>query len=112
MVNEMGTGGQEWVKQFTNGFRVVGLFAELVVYPIQNRADPEVGPPSLMTNLKWRAQAKRAAVTDPNDGAPWEDALDQVDRGWLQGPFPFDEDGSLVTGEGPQLAKPASRARN
>ena len=30
---------------------------------------------------------------------------------WLDGPFPFDENGGLVTGEGPQLADPAFRFR-
>ena len=45
-----------------------------------------------------------AAVAYPREKAPREDVIDQVDRGWLDGPFPFVEDGRLVTGEGPLLA--------
>ena len=40
---------------------------------------------------------------------PREDASNQVDAGWPDGPFPFDEEGKLVTGLGLQLANPASR---
>ena len=39
----------------------------------------------------------------------WRNALEHVDLGWLDGPFPSDEDGKLVTGEGPQRANLASR---
>ena len=30
-------------------------------------------------------------------------------QGWLDGPFPFDEEGELVIGEGRQLVNPACR---
>ena len=48
-------------------------------------------------------------MADPNEGALWNEALSQVEKGWLQGPFDFDEEGNLVTAEGLQLANPASR---
>ena len=35
--------------------------------------------------------------------------LGQVGEGWLDGPFPYDEDGRLLPVAGPQLANPASR---
>ena len=31
----------------------------------------------------------------------------QVEKGWLEGPYQFNEEESLVTAEGPQLANPA-----
>ena len=68
MMDEVGTGEQELGMQFANGFPVVWSLAELVAYPTQNRAEPELAPQRLMTNLKWRAQARGAAVADPNDG--------------------------------------------
>ena len=50
-----------------------------------------------------------SAVTAPHEGRLREDALNQVATGWLNGLFPFDENGKLVTGDGPQLVNPASR---
>ena len=35
--------------------------------------------------------------------------MGQVEKGWLRGPYGFDEEGGLVTAEGLQLAKPACR---
>ena len=48
-------------------------------------------------------------MTDPNERVSCEEALDRVERGWLDGPFQFDEEERLVIGEGPQLANPACR---
>ena len=48
-----------------------------------------------------------AAAAGPRERASREDAIDQIAGGWLDGPSPFDEDGRLVTGERPLLARPA-----
>ena len=53
--------------------------------------------------------ARMSAVTYPREGQLREDTLDQVEKGWLNAPFPFDENGELVTGGGPPLARPAFR---
>ena len=39
-------------------------------------------------------------MADPNEPALWKEAL-------AQGPYDFDEEGSLLAAEGPQLANPA-----
>ena len=62
-----------------------------------------------MVALRMGIKARRAAVTDPHEGALREGALDQVDTGWLDGPFPFDGDGKLVAGAGERPADPACR---
>ena len=97
------------VKRFTKGYPIVGPLAEPGVPPNQNCADPELNPQHLLSNSERRTKDRRADVADPDRGALREDALDQVNRGWLDGPFPFDEYRKLVTGGGPQLANPASR---
>ena len=49
------------------------------------------------------------SVTDPHEGKLRENALEQEEKGWLNGPFPFDEEEQMITGEGPQLVNPAFR---
>ena len=49
-----------------------------------------------------------AAGSSPREGASWGEAPDQVERGGLGGPFPFDGDGQLLTSGGPQSVNPAS----
>ena len=109
MLEKLGMGGQKWVKQFQDGFPIVGDLEEPGVYPAQECPDPEISPDRLFGSAKWRLNARRGSVTDPNEGALWNEALCQVEKGWLQGPFKFDDEGNLVTNEGPQLANPAFR---
>ena len=56
----------------------------------------------LLTSSTWGFEAVSAAATNSHGGALWEDALGQVQRGWLDGPFPSDDEGRLITGQGPQ----------
>ena len=44
MLNEIGKGGQMWVKQFTEGVPAIGERSESGVYPEQQRDDPEMKP--------------------------------------------------------------------
>ena len=39
-------GGQEWVKQLTDGLLIAGILAGPGVYPERPRPDPELGPTS------------------------------------------------------------------
>ena len=80
-------GEQELGMQFANGFPVVWSLAELVAYPTQNRAEPELAPQRIMTNLKWRAQARRAAVADPNDGGSVGGSTKTGGQGLVSGTF-------------------------
>ena len=54
MLNELGMGGQKWVKQFTEGFPVMGELSEPGVYPEQQCDGPELKPHQLLTNAKYR----------------------------------------------------------
>ena len=71
-------GGQEWARQSTNGFPVIGIISEPGVYPEEARADPELAPRQLLTTAKYRIKARASDVTDPHEGQVREDALDQV----------------------------------
>ena len=77
--------------------------------PEQPRADPELTPHQLPTNTKYGIKAIIPAVTDTHLGQSREDALAQVEKGWLNAPFPSDETAELVTGDGSQLVNPAFR---
>ena len=54
-------------------------------------------------------KGRRGAITDPNAGVSWKEALDQVKKGRMRGPYRFDEEGRLAAADGPQLANPAFR---
>ena len=71
-------------------------------YPVQPCADAEAAPQTLVINSEWRFEARGSAAANPHEGASWEDALDQVDKGWLDGPSPFDEEGRLTADPGPK----------
>ena len=108
-MNGLGMRRQDWAERFAEYFPVIGIISAPGVYPEQPCADPELPPHQLLTNAKYRIKARMSAVTHPREGQLWEDALNQVDEGWLNGPFPFDENGKLMAGNGPQLVNPAFR---
>ena len=108
-LRELEMGGQKWAHQFANAFLIGGPLAEPGVYLAQTCGDAELTPQQLLTSSKWRVKTRRAAVTDPHEGALWGDALNQVDECWLDGLFPFDVVGKLVTGLGPQMVNRSFR---
>ena len=75
------------------------------VYPPQACPETELTPEQLLAISKSRTSASRVSVTDPNEGALLEEAPDQVEKGWLDGPLPFDGNGSLMTGECTQSSR-------
>ena len=102
-------GGQAWAKRFRGGFLIVVSIEVPGVYPTLTCPDPVGATEQLSTNSEWEIEASGAAVTYPNERAVREEALDQAEKGWLDGPFPFNEEGTLLTGVGPQLETPAVR---
>ena len=66
MLDELGMGGQKWIKQFTEGFPVIGDISEPGVYPEQQCDDPGLKPHQLLTNAKYRIKARTKSVTDPH----------------------------------------------
>ena len=75
MLEKLGMGGQKWVRQFQNGFPIVGNLEESGVYPVQTCPDPDISPDRLFDSAKWRLKARRGSVADPNEGALWNEAL-------------------------------------
>ena len=97
------------LQQFPTGFAKVGSLAKPGSYPIMPRADAELPPKQFSISSKWRNTAGRAAASNPHEGALGEDALGQVDIGWLDGPFPFGLEGRLITARRPRRVNPAFR---
>ena len=108
-MNFLGMGGQVWVHQFTNGFPKVGTLSGPGVFPIGTTASPDLIPQHRMAYSKWGINTRRAAVADPRGGVLCGNPLNAGDRRWLRGPFPYDDEGRLVTRLGLQLANPAVR---
>ena len=102
-------GGQMRVRQFHEGFPIVGPLEEPGVCPTHICPDPDLTPEQPLTDAKRRIKARRTTATDPNGRALWTEALARVEKGWLEGPYQYNEEGSLVTAGGPQLANPAFR---
>ena len=96
------TGGKRRIRQFSTGFQIVGSLRGPC-------AGAEMSPRQLPSNSKWRVEAGRAAAADPQESAFRGDAPGQVDRGRLDGPFPVNEEGELITGRGLKVLNPTSR---
>ena len=102
-------GGQEWAQQITTGIPTVGNLAEPGAFQDKTTAGPVLAPQQLLDNAKWSVGARRTAAPYSRGGTPWEGALNRIDQDWLEGPFPSDGEGKLVTGFGAPPVNPASR---
>ena len=54
--------------QFTEGFPVIDEISDPGVSPEQQCDDPELKHHQLLTNAKYRIQARTKSVTDPREG--------------------------------------------
>ena len=54
----------------------------------------------------WNLGARVPMATDPFALQHWDEAIEQAERGWLDGE---DQNGELITSEGPQPANSAFR---
>ena len=96
MLEELKVGGRNWARQLKDGFPLVGSIPEPGVNPAQRCPGPELSPEKLLVSSKWGLKAKRANVTGPYEGLLRKEAMNQVAKGWLGGPYGFDEEGGLV----------------
>ena len=105
----MEMGGQLCVRQFTIGFLIVVILGEPGVYSVdKNCEQPGVGPDEVIGNATNRIRARLSRNIDAFADQLWEEATEPVEVGRLGGPFPFDEEGRLLTSGCPQRVNPAS----
>ena len=95
-------------QRFLTGFPIVGSGA-VAWLPVKKCAELELAPRQLLPNAKWGNKVRAGAATSPHGGTHWEEALDYVVEGCLDGAFPFGEDGRLIAGQAPQMVNPAFR---
>ena len=107
---KMEMGGQLWAQQFADGFPVIGNIGEQGVYQIDKSCrQPDLGSDQLFGNAKNRIQARMSGPIRPGATQLWEEAADQVEKGWSGGPFPSEDMGRLLTEEGLREVNPAVR---
>ena len=53
----------------------------------------------MLANSKWGIEARGEAATKIHEGVFRDAALEQVDKEWLDGPSPFDEEGKQTTAQ-------------
>ena len=108
LLEETGMGGSEWCDQFVTGFPILGELGEPGVYP------PSPQPPSYISREELFEGATERFIStnrapDPNAEKLWIEAMEQVDKQWLDGPHPFNERGELLVNGEPVRANPAFR---
>ena len=90
-------GGDHWVRQFVFGFPIVGEVEQTGVFP----RDTKLTPPPVLTNI-WTGNSARFQTRARASGHLraqflWDEAIDQVSKGWLSKPVPIDPFGNVMT---------------
>ena len=89
---------------------VIGSRGEPGVCPVyKSRRRPELAPDQLSENAKHSIKARMTRPMGPDANQLREEAVDQVEEGWLGGSRPFDVEGRLLTKGGPRKVNPAFR---
>ena len=95
MLRDAGIKDENLVNDLVDGFRITGELQPSGLF--QRRLKPAaLSHDDLKTTAKWAkhtvASSCRAAAKDPKVAAAvWDEALEQVDKGWLRGPFSWSE---------------------
>ena len=90
-------GGGRWVRQFVFGFPIIWELEQTGVYP-RDDSKKQPGPIDGIwkDNLK-RFQTRARASGVLNAQLLWDEAMTQVDKGWLASPLPIDPKGNVAT---------------
>ena len=101
-------GNQAWLKQFVDGFPAIGELAEPGVYKTAKAEPLKLSREKLLGGRNGGTNFTKARK-DPSTRKLWEEALQQVVIGWLDGPFEHTDDGCLRKGGQKISADPAFR---
>ena len=96
LLSHFDLGGAKWLQQFNFGFPIVGAVSQEGVY----KPDPTIGDPPAISGI-WAGAQERFTTRAKASGRLhatelWNEALEQTRAGWLDGPQPLLEDGSLL----------------
>ena len=103
----MGEGS--WAAHFTSGFPSVGAILGEGVSPLNQGESPSISESDLPEGHPGRCTASMSAREAPRDFTLCEEALPQVAKGWLGGPYEFWRDAVLTTERESLRRNPSSR---
>ena len=95
LMDSLGLGGGRWIRQFIYGFDVVGSFSQSSVFPRNIRPCAPLDPEIFGCDRPTRFPTRARAPGYPHGRHLWDEAMAQVECGWLAAPLPFDVDGNL-----------------
>ena len=96
-----GMEGDRWVNGFIFGFPMTGTHSQENVYPIDRGVAPAADI-NIWDDSVERFLTRSKAASSSHDACLWEEALSQVNSGWLEGPWELVHVGSPIIPSIPQ----------
>ena len=93
LAEQCGLGGSKWLGQFAVGFPITGTLSQKGVYSLDEPNAKAIGPAVLFRTAASRFQERAAKSGHKNATQLWEEAHQQVKKGWLNPPVELREDG-------------------
>ena len=90
-----GMGGTRWLDQFAFGFPITGLLSQKFLFGVDDKADPSaiLPLPELFKTAASRFRERAEKSGRKNAQPLWDEALEQVKKGWLLPPAELAADG-------------------
>ena len=97
LMGQYNIGGKSWLQQFVWGFPITGGLSQTGAYPTDPKAAPAPDPSEVWTETALRYQTRDKAPGWPHADHLWNEALGQVEKGWLSTPFPLAPMGNALS---------------
>ena len=101
-------GGSKWAERFVTGFPTLGSPGAPGVYPEVPNAPPPISRQQLFDTARSRFRRNKVSQ-EAHRSKLGSEAIEQAEKGWLDGPFPFGHEGMLLVDGKQTLAIPAYR---
>ena len=88
-----GINGMDWLDQFAVGFPITGKLSQNQVYPTDASVRSPRSVESIFASSAHRFRERAAKSGFKNSGKLWEEAMGQVQQGWLEEPAKLTPDG-------------------
>ena len=93
LADQCGLGGSRWLGQFAVGFPITGKLSQKGVYALDRPHTQAIDPAILFETAASRFRERAAKSGHKNSSQLWEEAQQQVKKGWLNPPVELKEDG-------------------